>query len=86
MYIIHELFYQYVDIGFIRKLIIGDFYSISYSYDNIQLYIYIPNMSNSHLTLQHLTVLSTEFFRQHKTHIPSVIYLSTKSLTEMLRQ
>ena len=43
-------------------------------------------MSNSHLTLQHLTVLPTEFFRRHNTHIPSVINLSTKSPTEMLRQ
>jgi hypothetical protein len=37
-------------------------------------------------TLQHLTVLLTEFFRRHKTHIPSVINLPTTLPTEMLRR
>jgi hypothetical protein len=36
------------------------------------------------MTLQDLTVLSTEFFRRRKTHIPSVINLPTESPTEML--
>jgi len=36
-------------------------------------------------SLQDLTVLSTEFFRRRKTHIPSVINLPTESPIEMLR-
>jgi hypothetical protein len=32
------------------------------------------------ISLQHLTVLPTEFFCQRKTHIPSVINLPTKIL------
>jgi hypothetical protein len=37
-------------------------------------------------TIQDLTVLSTEFFRRCKTHIPSVIILPTESKTEMIRR
>jgi hypothetical protein len=37
-------------------------------------------------SLQDLTVLPTEFFRQRKTHIPLVINLQMESLTEMLRR
>jgi hypothetical protein len=39
-----------------------------------------------HSTLQDLIVLSTEFFRRCKTHIPSVIILPTESKTEMIRR
>ena len=41
----------------------------------------IKNQKN---TLQHLTVLATEFFRRRKTHSPSVINLLTKSPTKIL--
>jgi chemotaxis methyl-accepting protein methylase len=46
----------------------------------------IQNKKKLKKTLQDLTVLSTEFFRRRKTHIPSVINLSMKSPTEMLRR
>jgi hypothetical protein len=45
-----------------------------------------PPLRNSKLSLQDLTVLPTEIFRQRKTHIPSVINLLTESPTEMLRR
>jgi chemotaxis methyl-accepting protein methylase len=46
----------------------------------------IQNKKKLKKTLQDLTVLSTEFFRRRKTHIPSVINLSMESPTEMLRR